>query len=111
MTAAYRASAIDDARPDDGGAAAALGIARFLCLAAAPTFAAMALLTAVRGSGPLDALCAAAHGGSPLAGMAPMYLLMSAFHAVPWLKLIASRLHRNVRACPGGKSSIRPNRV
>jgi hypothetical protein len=28
---------------------------------------------------------------SPLAGMGAMYLLMSAFHSPPWLKLIARR--------------------
>ncbi len=48
----------------------------------------MALLTGVRGSGALDALCSAA---SPLGGMVPMYVLMSAFHAAPWLRLIARR--------------------
>jgi len=26
-----------------------------------------------------------------LGGMVPMYLLMSAFHSAPWLKLIAGR--------------------
>ena len=50
----------------------------------------MALLTAVLGGGPLDALCSTATA-SPLGGMVPMYLLMSAFHSAPWLKLIASR--------------------
>jgi hypothetical protein len=68
-----------------------LSAADWLCLAAAPTFAIMALLTGVFGGGPLDALCAAAQGGSPLGGMVPMYLLMSAFHLAPWLKLISSR--------------------
>ena len=34
---------------------------------------------------------AAAPGASPLSGMALMYLLMSAFHLAPWLKLISSR--------------------
>jgi hypothetical protein len=68
--------------------AAALGAADRLCLAAAPTFAIMALLTGLPGSGPPEMLCAAA---SPLSGMAPMYLLMSAFHSAPWLKLISSR--------------------
>jgi hypothetical protein len=29
--------------------------------------------------------------GFPLGGMAPMYLLMSVFHATPWLRLIAGR--------------------
>jgi hypothetical protein len=70
--------------------ATALGAADWLCLAAAPTFAIMALLTSVLGSGPLDVLCSAAHA-SPLGGMVPMYVLMSAFHSAPWLKLIARR--------------------
>jgi hypothetical protein len=30
-------------------------------------------------------------GTSPLSGMVPMYLLMSAFHLAPWLKLIFSQ--------------------
>ena len=70
---------------------AALGAADWLCLAATPTFAVLALLTAVASGGPQDVLCAAAHSGSPLNGMAAMYLLMSAFHSVPWLKLISRR--------------------
>ena len=65
--------------------APSLGAAGWLGLAAAPTFAVMALLTAVLGGGPLDMLC----GASPLTGMIPMYVLMSAFHAAPWLKLIS----------------------
>ena len=65
-------------------------MAEWLSLAAAPTFALMALLTKVLGG---DMLCSAA---SPLSGMVPMYLLMSVFHASPWLKLIAreQRGHR-----------------
>ena len=70
---------------------ATLGAADWLCLAAAPTFAIMALLAAVVGGGKLDPLCSAAHGASPLGGMVPMYLLMSAFHSSPWLKLMSSR--------------------
>src|SRR5262245_43165864 len=66
-----------------------LGAADWLSLAAAPTFAMMALLTGVVGGGALDMFCSAAHG--PLGGMVPMYLLMSAFHTAPWLKLISSR--------------------
>jgi hypothetical protein len=65
------------------------GAADCLSLAAAPTFAIMALLTAVLGGGPLDVLCSAAPHASPLSGMVPMYVLMSAFHAAPWLKLIS----------------------
>lgn len=49
----------------------------------------MALLTHL-GGGPPDSLCSA--GTSlHLGGMVPMYLLMSAFHAAPWLKLIGGR--------------------
>ena len=62
-----------------------------LSLAAAPTFAMMALLTGIRDDGMPGMLCSAAHDASPLTGMVPMYLLMSAFHSAPWLKLISSR--------------------
>jgi hypothetical protein len=47
----------------------------------------MALLTGALDGGPTETLCSAAHA-SPLSGMVTMYLLMSAFHAAPWLKLI-----------------------
>ena len=67
-----------------------LGAADWLGLAAAPTFAVMALLTAVFGGGAPDVLCSAG-GASPLSGMVPMYVLMSAFHSAPWLSLILSR--------------------
>ena len=63
--------------------------AGFLHFGAAPTFAVMALATGVLGGG-ADVLCSAA-AASPFGGMVPMYLLMSAFHAAPWLKLIAGR--------------------
>jgi hypothetical protein len=75
----------------ESGHPAALGVADVLSLAATPTFAIMALLTSAFGGGPADAICAAAHG-SPLGGMAPMYLLMSAFHLAPWLKLLAKAM-------------------
>jgi hypothetical protein len=74
--------------PRDNESAAAIGAANFLYLAAAPTFAIMALLTSILGGGSLDALCS---GASPLSGMVPMYLLMSAFHLAPWLKMISQR--------------------
>lgn len=69
--------------------ARALGAAGWLGLAATPTFATMALLTAL--DGPPDMLCSAGPVASPLTGMIPMYLLMSVFHAPPWLKLISNR--------------------
>jgi hypothetical protein len=71
--------------------AAARAIPKGLSLAAAPTFAIMALVAAVQGGGARDVLCAAAHDASPLNGMAGMYLLMSVFHSAPWLKLISFR--------------------
>ena len=78
----------------DGGAirrnAAALAAVDWLRLAAAPTFAIMVLLTAVLDGGSADAFCSSAHA-SLLSGMVPMYLLMTAFHSAPWLKLISSR--------------------
>nr|WP_249794659.1 hypothetical protein [Bradyrhizobium sp. Oc8] len=59
-------------------------------LAATPTFAVMAVLTAMTGGGPAGMLCSAGHGLSP-GGMVPMYLLMSAFHSAAWLRLIPGR--------------------
>jgi hypothetical protein len=70
---------------------AGLGAAGWLGLAAAPIFAVMALLMALPGGDAPDMLCAALQHASPLGGMAPMYVLMSAFHSAPWLKLISSR--------------------
>jgi len=75
----------------ESGTTAWLGAADWLSLAAAPVFALMALLTVAHGGGAHDPLCTAAHGGSPVSGMVPMYVLMSAFHSRPWLNLIASR--------------------
>lgn len=69
--------------------ATAFGVADWLCLAAAPTFAIMALLTGVLDASRPDMLCSAAQGASPMSGMVPMYLLMSAFHSAPWLRLIS----------------------
>ena len=71
--------------------AAAPGAAGWLGLAAAPTFAVMALLTSVLGGGHMAMMCATAQDTSPLNGMVPMYLLMSAFHSAPWLTLISAR--------------------
>jgi hypothetical protein len=70
--------------------AAAPGAAGWLGLAATPTFAVMALLASMSDNG-MDMMCADAHGMSLLGGMVPMYVLMSAFHSAPWLKLIFRR--------------------
>jgi len=63
------------------------GVAGWLRLAATPTFAAMALLSALPDGGQMKMLCSAASASS-LSGMVPMYLLMSVFHLPPWLRLI-----------------------
>jgi hypothetical protein len=81
------AGASEAMRGDDKSVATAPAIARWLHLAAAPTFAVMALATLVLDSGPPNALCSAA-GSFGLNAMAPMYLLMALFHLTPWLKLV-----------------------
>jgi hypothetical protein len=67
------------------------GAASLLSLAAAPTFAIMALLAGIQGAGMPDMRCAAAQDSSWLTGMVPMYLLMGTFHLAPWLRLVANR--------------------
>ncbi len=68
--------------------AAVHGAADWLCLAATPTFAIMALITGILGGGMPDMLCSSMQDASPLGGMVTMYLLMSLFHAVPWFRLL-----------------------
>jgi hypothetical protein len=77
--------------------AVALCAAGWLGLAAAPTFAMLALLTVVVGGTQPDIICSGAEHTSPLSGMIPMYLLMSAFHSPPWLKLISRRDQNEAR--------------
>jgi hypothetical protein len=75
-----------DANRQKGANTASPGAADWISLAATPTFTIMALLT-VAGAlgGPPDM------HASPLTGMVPMYLMMSAFHSAPWLKRLSSR--------------------
>ena len=91
MSEAYPSGCAGCAIRSESGHSDALRAADWLCLAAAPTFAIMALLTGVLGGGQPDILCSAAEHTSPLSGRVPMYLLMSAFHSASWLKLISSR--------------------
>lgn len=63
--------------------------AGWLGLAASPTFALMAWISA--NAAPQTMICASAPGVLPIGGMAWMYLLMSLFHASPWLKLASGR--------------------
>jgi hypothetical protein len=78
---------------------------RLLSLAAAPTFAVMALLTANDGGLPL--LCSATHPASHLTGMTVMYLLMSVFHAPPWLRLVVGRRLVPQLGIPVGRAAFR----
>jgi hypothetical protein len=70
-------------------AMATFNAADWLALAAAPTFAIMALLTGTLDGGPSEVLCSGSGGAFPWAGMVPMYLLMGIFHLTPWLKLLS----------------------
>jgi hypothetical protein len=90
MSEAYAGRGASGAIHYDIVAAAARCAATWLGLAAAPTFAVMALITAMGGEP--QVVCSAARLASPLGGMVPMYLLMSAFHSGPWLKLVSGRL-------------------
>ncbi|MDX1057176.1 hypothetical protein GOL74_13600 [Sinorhizobium medicae] len=64
------------------------GLPDWLGLAAAPTFAAMALLAASGGDADI---CSSMQGASLLNGMASMYGLMSLFHLPPWLRLVSGK--------------------
>jgi hypothetical protein len=68
--------------------------ADWLSLGAAPTFALMAVATAILDSGTHQMWCSAAMHMSLLTGMVPMYALMSAFHLTPWLRLISRWANR-----------------
>ena len=99
MTGADSFDAIGGATSVADGSATPLGIAKWLCLAATPTFAIMALLTAILARGAPDMLCGAGQGMPALSGMVPMYLLMSVFHSAPWLARL--RLHRHTPSASG----------
>ncbi len=86
-----RESCLGRAIRSQDGSAAALRAGELLSLAAAPTFAIMALLTAASSSGHTDVLCVTGPHAWTLGGMVPMYLLMSAFHSAPWLGLVSGR--------------------
>lgn len=76
---------------DDEEVPAAIAGADWLCLAASPVFAAMALLTETGGGA--EMICSSGMQSWPISGMALMYLLMSAFHSAPWIRLISKRCH------------------
>jgi hypothetical protein len=72
------------------GAPKSVSADRLLSLLAAPTFAGIALLTIIFDGGQMPMMCSAGQDGFALGGMVPMYLLMSAFHSAPWLRLISN---------------------
>lgn len=72
-------------------AAITRGAADGLCLAAAPTFAVMALVAGSLDGGTAAMLCPAMHDAWSPNGMVWMYVLMSAFHSAPWLRLMSRR--------------------
>ncbi|MDQ0563672.1 hypothetical protein QO004_005488 [Rhizobium mesoamericanum] len=71
------------------------GVTDWLCLAAAPSFAVMAIVALTSGA---DMVCSAMQGPFPLDGMTTMYLLMCLFHLPPWLRLISRRSIESERA-------------
>jgi hypothetical protein len=81
------------------GDAAGTPAASLLSLAAAPTFAVMALWSAVAGV-PADMMCSSGSSALSLNSMAAMYVLMSVFHVSPWLTLLS-----NWRNDDGGRLS------
>ena len=76
---------------------AGLGLALPIILAAAVLAQERPAPTQNEAADPLKTLCAGP-GASLLGGMAPMYLLMSAFHSTPWLGLIGRRGIRRTAA-------------
>ena len=104
MTGVSMSSAVShDSKIRLGGSDAARGLAFWLGLSAAPTFAFMALWSVLFGS-QLDIFCLNAHGSPPMSGMTVMYLLMSVFHAGPWLNVIfdqRARASRDTRTASG----------
>ena len=74
--------------PVAGGHAATRFAAGLLGLAAAPTFTAMTVLSAMPAAMP--DICSA-QAMPPMGTMTAMYALMSVFHLGPWLRLIGRR--------------------
>lgn len=80
-----------DERRSKGWRAIARGAVVSLHLAAAPAFALMALLTAMQDGGAHQMRCMGMADASSWNSMSLMYLLMSAIHAAPWIRLAARR--------------------
>lgn len=72
-------------------------VASWLGLAASPTFALMAWISA---NDAQAMICASGPGRLPIGGMAFMYLLMSLFHLSPWLKLASALSRQRTQPTP-----------
>ena len=103
MSEAYCGDSASGAIGQERGPAPALGAAGWLGLAAAPTFALMALLKAVTAGA--DMICSGVQDAFPLDGMVTMYLIMSAFHLPPWLRLISGRAGWSARSGSAASST------
>lgn len=88
--------------------AAPVVAAHLVSLAAAPTFATMALLTAASDRAH-EVTGSTAHDASPLGGMVLMYVLMGVFHTAPWLKRFSRG--RRKRALESHGVPIHPTKV
>ena len=75
----------------------------WLGLAAAPTFALMAWLSAA--DAPHAAMCSSPPGFLPIDAMSWMYLLMALFHVPPWLELASRPSRRTHRFIPQSKGN------
>ncbi|MFC0010317.1 hypothetical protein [Devosia nitrariae] len=67
-------------------------VSGWLGLAAAPTFALMAWISAVGSPG--MSICSGASASVPVNDMVLMYLLMSVFHLSAWLKFLSAGWQR-----------------
>lgn len=74
---------------EDGGYTAILRIVRWLPFAASPVFVLMALVTGISEAGRTDIICLTTDDTSYFNDMVVMYLLMSFFHLLPWLKVLS----------------------
>ena len=75
----------------------------WLALAAAPTFALMAWLSAT--DAPHGAMCSSPPGHLPIDAMSWMYLLMTLFHVSPWLELASRPLRPTHRFIPQSRGN------
>lgn len=90
-SAAMAGTRYREASADDGsGQPAAPVVAGWLSLAAAPTFAIMALVSCLSAGSRVGMICSARRDMSPQTGMVTMYALMSVFHLAPWFRLLST---------------------